>query len=99
MCKSVDLALRASKSRSLVIERGKCVKESLFFVNSPNSCSLEDIPSIHVSPINFHRRVILASLSDSTEIGLFLEAVCNGLLSIDKCHLRDIQKVSICKNS
>ena len=86
------MSFRASKPGSLVIDSGKCVKESLFFVNSRNSCSPEAIPSIHVSPIKFLGRVISESLSDSTEIGLFSETVCNGLLSIDKCHVRGIQK-------
>jgi len=43
------MSFRAPKSRCMVIENGKCVKEALFFVNNSNSAP-ELIPSIHVSP-------------------------------------------------
>jgi len=87
------MSFRASKSRSLVIEKGKCVKESVFFVNGPDKSSRELIPSIHASPIKFLGRVISASLSDSNEVRSFSEAVCKSFRAIDKCHLREVQKV------
>jgi len=52
------MSFRASKSRSVVIKNGKCVKESVFSVKDPNLSALELIPSIHMSPVKFLGRVI-----------------------------------------
>ena len=60
----------------------------------PNSAS-ELIPSIHTSPVKFLGRVISGSLSDSDQVNSFSETICNGLLTIHKCHLRGVQKVWI----
>jgi len=94
----IKMSFRASKSRSLVIEKGKCVKESVIFVNSPDKFSKEVISSIHTSPIKFLGRVISASLSDSDETRSFSDSICKSLQGIDKYHLRGVLKVSILHN-
>ena len=76
------MSFKAPKSRSMVIENGVLIKESVFFVRSQGSSEL--IPSIHLKPIKFLGRVISASLNDVDSSDNFFKAIVNGILAIDR---------------
>ncbi|XP_057308780.1 uncharacterized protein LOC130647074 [Hydractinia symbiolongicarpus] len=83
----VGMSFRPSKSRSIVIDKGKVVQSSPFTVGS------EKIPSIHSNPIRFLGRTINSSLSDSAAIQEFLNDAEDKLITIDRSFHKGIHKV------
>ena len=77
---------RASKSRSIVIFRGKLVEESPFTIKG------ERIPSIHERPIRFLGRQISSTLNDSEMLNSVVSALDAHLLLLDSCSLVGFQK-------
>ena len=86
------MSFRASKSRSVVIHKGKVIDIS------PFSFKVKIIPSIHATPIRFLGRTIDFTVSDKHSVGEFVTEVLSGLKLINKsCH-KGRHKVWILQN-
>ena len=85
------MSFRASKSRSMVIDKGKVIDIS------PFSFKGEIIPSIHANPIRFLGRTIDFTASDKHSVEKFVTEV-SGLKLIEKTFHKGIHKVWILQN-
>ena len=72
------MSFRASKSRSMVIDKGKIIDIS------PFSFKGEIIPSIHANPVRFFGITIDFTVSDKHFVEKFVREVLSGLELIDK---------------
>ena len=86
------MSFRASKSRSMVIGKGKVIDISSF------SFKGEIIPSIHANPLRFLGRTIDFTVSDKHSVEKFATEVLSGLTLIDKSSHKGINKVWILQN-
>ena len=83
------MSFRASKSRSMVIDKGKVIDIS------PFSFKGEIIPPIHANPVRFLSRTIDFTVSDKHSVEKFVTEVLSGLTLIDKSSHKGIHKVWI----
>ena len=87
------MALKASKSKSLVIMNGKVQHDMFLSIKSPNK--IETIPSIIDNAVGFLGRSISFKIIDRDQVNVFSLAVSKGLSLIDNsCH-RGIHKLWI----
>ena len=86
------MSFRASKSRSMVIDRSKVIDIS------PFSFKGEIIPSIHANPVRFLGRTIDFTVFDIYSVEKFVTEVLSGLKLIDKSSHKGIHKVWILQN-
>ena len=86
------MSFRASKSRCMVIDKGKVIDIC------PLSFKGEIIPSIHTNPARFLGRIIDFTVSDKHYVEKFVTEVLSSLKLIDKSSLKGIQKVWILQN-
>ena len=87
-----------SKSRSIVVKRGRSLNTTPFTINSQSNGIIEEnntIPSIHTNPIKFLGRVIDGFISDRRAIDELHFKVEKGLSQIDKSYHKGSQKVWI----
>ena len=87
------MTFRASKSRSMVIDKGKVIDIS------PFSFKGEIIPSIHTNPVRFLGRTIDFTVSDKHSVEKFVTEVWSGLKLIGKSSHKGIHKVWILQNT
>ena len=85
-------SLRASKSRSMVIDKGQVIDIS------PFSSKGKIIPSIHAAPGRFLGRTMDFTVSDKHSVEKFVTEVLSGLKLIDKSSHEEILKVLILQN-
>ena len=78
---------RASKSRSMVIDKDKVIDISPFCFKG------EIIPSIHANPVKCWGRTIDFTVSDKHSVEKFVAEVLPGLKLIDKSSHKGIHKV------
>ena len=86
------MSFRASKSRSIVIDKSKVIDIS------PFSFKGEIIPSIHANPVRFLGRTIDFTVSDKHSVEKFVTEVLSGFKLIDKSSHKGIHKVWILQN-
>ena len=86
------MSFRASKSRSMVIDKGKVIDIS------PFSFQGEIIPSMHANPIRFLGRTIDFTVSDKHSVAKFVTEVLSCLKLINKSSHKGIHKVWILQN-
>ena len=86
------MSFRASKSRSMVIDKGKVIDIS------PFSFKGEIIPSIHTNPVRFLGRTIDFTVSDKHSVEKFVTEVLSGLKLISKPSHKGIHKVWVLQN-
>ena len=86
------MSFRASKSRSLVIDKGKVIDISLFSFKS------ETIRSIYANPVRFLGRTVDSNVSDKHFVERYVTEVLSGLKLIDKSSHKGIHNVWILQN-
>ena len=86
------MSFRASKSRSMVIDKGKVIDIS------PFSFKGEIIPSIHANPVRFLGRTIDFTVSDKHSVEKSVTEVLSGLKLIGKSSHKGIHKMWILQN-
>ena len=86
------MSFTASKSRSMVIDKGKVIDIS------PFSFKGEIIPSIHADPVRFLGRTIDFTASDKHSVEKFVTELLSGFKLIDKSSHKGIHKVWILQN-
>ena len=93
------LEFRASKSRSMVIVKGRSMNSTPFSVSSSkefsNGTSQSFIPSIHTNPVRFLGRIIDGTISDRNSITELEGKLISGLELIDKSFYSGPQKLWI----
>ena len=87
------MSFRDSKSRSMVIDKGKVINISPFSFKGE-----EVIPSIHANPVRFLGRTIDFTVSDKHSLEKFVTEVLSGIKLIDKSSHKGIHKVWILQN-
>ena len=91
------MSLKASKSRSLVIAKGKVVNNEHLTITTNKT--VHPIPSIMENPVKFLGRTISDSLSDRNQIEKVKLALSKGLALIDKSKHRPVHKVWILQHA
>ena len=93
------LYLRAEKSHSIVIVRGKSMNTTPFYVTKPSTPAdfTNHIPSIHSAPVKFLRRIINGSLTDRNAIDQLQQKLVVDLHTINKPSYKGTQKLWILK--
>ena len=86
------MSFRDSKSRSMMIDKGKVIDIS------PFSFKGEIIPSIHANPVRFFGRTIDFTVSDKHSVAKFVTEVLSCLKLVDKSSHKGIHKVWILQN-
>ena len=95
--KWAGLELRADKSRSIVIVKGRSMNATPFSVSKASDQPevSSSILSIHSRPIKFLDRIIYGSISDRNSSAEFTDKLLPGLSIIEKFHFTGAQKLWI----